>query len=66
MAVPLASAGGGIGGPGGRRPFAGRRIRPGFGCARRLGQWALQLPDSGFRVILGFHLTMLPYQEHRE
>jgi hypothetical protein len=39
-------------------------MRCGFGSARRVGHWLLQLPDAGFRIILGFHLPMLAYEEH--
>ena len=51
-------------GTGRRRPFAGRWSRRGFGSASSVGQRLLQFPNTGFWIILGFHLSMLAYQEH--
>ena len=50
----------------GWRPLTGRRIRAGLGSLCRLGQRSLQVPNSGFGIILVFHSPMLAYQDHDE
>ena len=61
-----APGGGGIAEAGRWRPFAGRRILAGLGSSCRLGQRLLQLPNSGFGIVLGFHSPMLAYQDRAE
>ena len=58
--------GGGIAESGGGAHLLGGGFDAGLGSLCRLGQRSLQVPNSGFGIILVFHSPMLAYQDHDE